>query len=86
MWAAYSKKYCEVFIRIDMDMLMKIDSNFRKAIHVFSCSNMVFILLHGFLIDISEKYGFWSLELWISSFIVWLLGVLVSWAVLSIES
>jgi len=28
------------------------NSNFRKAMHVFSCSNMVYILLHKFLISI----------------------------------
>ena len=65
---------------------MKIDSNFRKAIHIYSCSNMVFILLHKFSIDAADKYGAWSLEAWIVTFIVWLLGVLVSWVVLLIES
>ena len=64
---------------------MKIDSNFRKAIHIFSCSNMVFILLHKFATDAADKYGRWSLEAWIVAFIVWLMGVLVSWIILLIE-
>lgn len=58
---------------------------FRTAIHIYSCSNMIFILLNKFSIDAADKYGVWSLETWIITLIIWLLGVLVSWIILLIE-
>lgn len=51
---------------------------FRMAIHIYSCSNLVFILLHKFVIDTADKYGEWSIEAWVMTSIIWLIGVLVS--------
>lgn len=63
-------------------MLLK---NFRKAIHVFSIGNLLFILLSPYLEQVSEKCGFLSIPHIIISVAIWFLCVIATMFALLLE-
>lgn len=57
----------------------------KRAIHCFSISNLLYILLSPLLKTIGEKYGNFSFEHWAISFLVWTFCVLSVYFVLKLD-